>query len=266
MVCFKKKKPARTEPAVEEDKELEKLRLEALNAKRASLEAKPKGNNKRPLKSWFRVLNQYLIDRLPGRFRYQRDSEEENDDEYEVDDYAALPSVSIDDDEDQHNQTRAYKSNYEVYKRECSKLMAHDAYEPSSEPGTSELNHLRLKNLRERVEHKLNNGTTEPYDPVGDQDHIDLEYVPMRKDSLVRLQNKTTSRKNSNRSESVNEYYSSSSDEDGPTVNKKLRSVIVVPASRPATNDISNDSPGSKQSRSRRSRSRSRQRNRSARS
>lgn len=141
-----------TEPEEEDDGELERLRIEALNAKKAKLAAQTQNAD---------IFPQSI--KKPGRFRYDKESEEEEEDEDDDLNYNYSNNYDEEDeDEPEHEQSQeeepanvnnqdeyvpsntnsyfnnneahnnSYQSNYQTYRFECSKIMSSsDAYEPA---------------------------------------------------------------------------------------------------------------------------------------
>ena len=108
------------------------------------------------------------LDNIPGRFRYDKESDEEEDDEDEFTLRSHKNSEEYDDsisskynyynpqatatENNKSPEVCNYHFNYQTYRAECSKLMADDAYDPNSIHDRHEPEGFDLRNfLREKA-------------------------------------------------------------------------------------------------------------------
>ena len=120
----------------------------------------------------------HFLDNIPGRFRYDKESDEEEDDEDEFtirnhknsedyDDSIGIkynyynPQTTDSDCTLKSPEVCNYHFNYQTYRAECSKLMANDAYDPNSIHDRQEPEGFDLRNfLREKAyKHQQESGS-----------------------------------------------------------------------------------------------------------
>jgi hypothetical protein len=185
----------------EHDNELERLRLEALSAKKS----KNNNSNNKYNKSKNAI-------RLPGRFRYERDSHDDDDD----DDDDLLQNSTHHTESEEENDSEKKKSSenpapssikiarihskYETYKNECKKLMSlNESYEPEEESNREHTDLKSKADLRYLLRSKalLTQSSNEPYDPlnysldnlINDQQSINQEDLSSSYQPVVQSQN-----------------------------------------------------------------------------
>ncbi|CAF0744798.1 unnamed protein product [Brachionus calyciflorus] len=119
-----------------DDEELEKLRLQALEAKKLAKNTHNLDDKKT---------------KLPGRFRYDRESEEEDDDEeFEIEIYNNKKTYQSDqENDDQKIKSDDFLDKYQKYRDRCTRIMSNEAYEPGLITSNLKetLNNLDLKRL-----------------------------------------------------------------------------------------------------------------------
>lgn len=168
-----KKSPiAKTIEKLNDDDELERLRLQALDAKRVQQEKNIDSQNKK--------------NQLPGRFRYERKSEDDDDDEND-DELKPYEDRSDQENDKQVEKNDNFKDKYQKYRDRCTKIMSNVAYEPDMiKTNLKEtLNNLDLRRLlREKIDENEMHNDAKKTDLILEQ--LDYAYAPITKPICIK--------------------------------------------------------------------------------